>query len=138
IARLEARAGLEVGRLKLVPWIETAAAIVALPEICRASNRIVAIAFGGEDFTHDMGIERLEDEAQVAYARSAICVAARAAGMLAPDTPYFRLRDPDGLRMNAIAAKNLGFKGKFAIHPEQVAVLNEAFAPSEREIAHAQ
>src|SRR5690606_29446566 len=58
IARLEASAGLEVGRLKLLPWIETAAAIVALPEICRASNRIVAIAFGGEDFTHDMGIER--------------------------------------------------------------------------------
>ncbi|HEY8520140.1 MAG TPA: CoA ester lyase [Gammaproteobacteria bacterium] len=137
IGDLERDAGLALGTVKLLPWIETAEAIVHCYEICRASERIVAVAFGGEDFTHDMGVERLEDESQVAYARSALCVAARAAHVLALDTPYFRLRNPEGLRLNAIAAKNIGFKGKFAIHPEQIEVLNESFAPSEREIEHA-
>src|SRR6187551_3295392 len=71
---IESRAGLGVGTLHLVPWIETAEAIVNVAEICRASERIVAVAFGGEDFTNDLGIERLEDESQVGYARQALCV----------------------------------------------------------------
>jgi len=57
--------------------------------------------------------------------------------VLALDTPYFKLRDPDGLRANALRAKSLGFKGKFAIHPDQIAALNECFSPSEQEVAHA-
>jgi citrate lyase subunit beta/citryl-CoA lyase len=138
IGALEARAGLAPDTVKLVPWIETAEAIVNCDAICRASERVVAAAFGGEDFTNDMGIERLEDESQVAYARQKLCVSARAAHVLALDTPYFKLRDPDGLRANALAAKNIGFKGKFAIHPDQIAALNECFSPSAQEIAHAE
>ena len=98
----------------------------------------MAVAFGGEDFTNDLGIERLEDESQVAYARQALCVAARAAHVLALDTPYFKLRNPDGLRDNALRAKSIGFKGKFAIHPEQIDTLNECFSPSAQEIVHAE
>jgi citrate lyase subunit beta/citryl-CoA lyase len=134
----ERRTGLPAGQLKLVPWIETAEAIVNCNAICRASERILAVAFGGEDFTNDMGIERLEDESQVAYARQALCITARAAHVLALDTPYFKLRDPDGLRLNALHAKSIGFKGKFAIHPEQLAALNECFSPSPAELAHAE
>jgi citrate lyase subunit beta/citryl-CoA lyase len=138
LADHERRAGLIVGHLKLLPWIETAEAIVNCNAICRASERIVAVAFGGEDFTNDMGIERLADESQVAYARQQLCVTARAAHVLALDTPYFKLRDLDGLRLNAAHAKSIGFKGKFAIHPEQLDTLNECFSPSAAEIAHAE
>jgi citrate lyase subunit beta/citryl-CoA lyase len=138
IGALEARAGLAAETVKLVPWIETAEAIVNCDAICRASERVVAAAFGGEDFANDLGIERLEDEQQVAYARQKLCVSARAAHVLALDTPYFKLRDPDGLRANALAAKSIGFKGKFAIHPDQIAALNECFSPSAQEIAHAE
>jgi len=138
IGVLESRAGLTVGSLRLLPWIETAEAIVNVSAICRASERIVAVAFGGEDFTNDMGVERLEDESQIAYARQAICVAARAAHVLALDTPYFKLRNPDGLRDNSLKAKSIGFKGKFAIHPEQIDTLNDCFSPSAQEIAHAE
>jgi citrate lyase subunit beta/citryl-CoA lyase len=138
IGNLESRAGIQVGTLKLVPWIETAEAIVNVYAICRASERIVAVAFGGEDFTNDMGVERLEDESQIAYARQALCVAARAAHVLALDTPYFKLRNLGGLRDNALHAKSIGFKGKFAIHPEQVEPLNDCFSPSPQEIAHAE
>jgi citrate lyase subunit beta/citryl-CoA lyase len=137
IGKLEQRAGLTVGTIKLLPWIETAEAIVNCDAICRASARIEGVAFGGEDFTTDLGIERLDDESQVLYARSRICIAARAAHVLALDTPYFRLHDADGLRANALQAKSIGFKGKFAIHPDQIGTLNECFSPSEQEIAHA-
>jgi citrate lyase subunit beta/citryl-CoA lyase len=137
VAKLERNAGVAVGTLRLIPWIETAEAIVNASAICRASERIVGVAFGGEDFTNDMGIERLEDESQLAYARQALCVAARAARVLALDTPYFKLRDVDGLRENSLRAKSIGFKGRFAIHPEQIEALNECFSPSAQEVAHA-
>jgi citrate lyase subunit beta/citryl-CoA lyase len=138
VGALEARSGLALDTVKLVPWIETAEAIVNCDAICRASERVVAVAFGGEDFTNDMGVERLEDESQVSYARQRICVSARAAHVLALDTPYFKLRDSSGLTSNALAAKSIGFRGKFAIHPEQIAAINECFSPSAEEIAHAE
>jgi citrate lyase subunit beta / citryl-CoA lyase len=138
IAKLELRAGLAVGSLRLIPWIETARGIVNCHAICMASERIVGVAFGGEDFTNDMAIERLDDDAQLVYARSAVCTAARAAGVAALDTPYFQFRDSVGLRASSIAAKRLGFKGRFAIHPDQIPVINECFVPSAIEIAEAE
>ena len=134
---LERKAGLEIGNTKLLPWIETAQAIVNVYDICAASPRVIAAAFGAEDFTNDMGIERAEDESETAYARSAIAIAARAANVLALDTPYFSFRDPDGLRRNAQAARQIGFKGKFAIHPAQIDIINETFSPSPAELAQA-
>ncbi|MCG6863801.1 MAG: CoA ester lyase [Thiogranum sp.] len=137
LSGLESEAELEVGKIRLIPWIETARAVVHCFQICTASPRIVAVAFGAEDFTDDMGIERSEDESELAYARSVVCTAARAAGIDALDTPFFGFKDPDGLRENVRAAKRLGFKGKFAIHPAQVDPINTLFSPSEAEIAYA-
>ena len=134
---LENQNGLETGRIKLFLWLESAKAIVHCYEICSASPRIEGVAFGGEDFTHDMGIERLEDESEVAVARNLLCIAARAAQVQALDTPYFRFRDEEGLRDNCAKAKQFGFKGKFAIHPAQIEVINESFSPSEAEIEYA-
>jgi citrate lyase subunit beta/citryl-CoA lyase len=138
IDALELRAGLPIGRIKLIPWIETAEAIVRCYEICKSSERIVAVAFGAEDFTHDMGIERLDDPSQLAVPRASLCIAARAAGVAALDTPYFKFRDREGLAAEALAAKRSGFKGKFAIHPDQVSTLTECFAPSAAEIVEAE
>ena len=135
---LENQNGLETGRIKLFLWLESAKGIVHCYEICSASPRIEGVAFGGEDFTHDMGIERLEDESEVAVARNLLCIAARAAQAQALDTPYFRFRDEEGLRDNCAKAKQFGFKGKFAIHPAQIEVINESFSPSEAEIEYAQ
>jgi citrate lyase subunit beta / citryl-CoA lyase len=138
IANLERRRGLPIGGIRLLPWIETAEAVVRCHEILTADPRIIAGAFGAEDFTHDMSIERLDDESQLDYPRSVLAVSARAAGVAALDTPYFTLRDPAGLRANAARSRSLGFKGKFAIHPEQVDALNECFSPSAAQIAAAE
>ena len=137
LGRLESEAGLSPGHIKLVPWIESAEAIVNAYSICRASERIVAVALGAEDFTNDMEIERRDDDAELAYARSAIAVAARAAGVLALDTPYFAFRDPDGLRANSSESRGVGFRGRFAIHPAQIDIINEVYSPSREQIGHA-
>jgi citrate lyase subunit beta/citryl-CoA lyase len=129
--------GLDVGRIRLLLWIETAMAIVNAYQICIASPRVAGVAFGADDYTNDMGIERTEDDAETAYPRSAVGVAAAAAGVTALDTPYIHLRDADGLRRECESAKRHGFRGKFAIHPDQIDVINQAFSPSPAETAHA-
>lgn len=134
---LEQKAGIPIGQTKLLPWIETAMAIVHAYEILASSPRIVGAAFGAEDLTHDMGIERTDDDSEVAVPRSLLCLAARAATVLALDTPFFAFREPERLRQNALASRKIGFKGKFAIHPAQIETINEVFSPSAADIEHA-
>ena len=134
---LEKKAGLPIGHTKLLLWIETAMAIVRCYEICSSSSRIAGVSLGAEDFTNDMGIERTTDDSEIAYPRSVIGVAARAADVLALDTPFFAFRDPEGLRENCLGSRKVGFKGKFAIHPAQIEIINKAFSPSPSEIEHA-
>ena len=133
----EKEAKLKEGSVKLIVWIETAMAVVNAYDICVASPRIVAVAFGAEDFTNDLGIERTDDDTEIAYPRSVVGVAAKAAGVLALDTPYFKFHDTVGLERNARLAKGYGFTGKFAIHPAQINIINKVFVPSQREIDHA-
>ncbi len=135
---LEQQRGLERGSLKLIPWIETALAIVHCYDICSASPRLIGAGFGAEDYTNDMQIPRSQDDHEVAYARNVMCVAARAAGILALDTPFFVFKDQQALLANAQASKHDGFKGKFAIHPAQIDTINAVFSPSEDEIRHAE
>ena len=138
IDRAEDAAGIERGSVRLVPWIESAEAIVKVYDICRASDRIVAVALGAEDFTNDMEIRRTDGDAELAYARSAIAVAARAAGVLALDTPFFAFRDPIALKANSEMSRAIGFKGRFAIHPAQLEIINQVYSPSAEEITQAQ
>lgn len=134
---LEKKARVQPGHVKLVPWIETARAIVKVYDICLSSPRIIGVALGAEDLTSDMGIERQDDDSEIEYASNVLCVAAKAADVLALDTPYFQFRDAEGLRRDALDAKRCGFKGKFAIHPAQIDVINEVFSPSPAEIDYA-
>ena len=137
IAGLETQCGIAKGSIKLVLWIETAVGILNAHQILSSDDRIIAAAFGAEDFTNDMGIERNEDDREILFPRSQVAIAARAAGVLALDTPFFGFRDPDTLKLNSEQSRSIGFKGKFAIHPLQVDIINQCFSPSKEEIAHA-
>ncbi len=137
LAPLEAKAGLEPGSIKVIPWIETAMAIVHVYEMARASQRIVGIAFGAEDYTNDMGVVRNDFGEECYFARSAVAVAARAAGVAGLDGPFVGFRDPDGLRTDASAARRMGYTGKFAIHPAQIDIINETFSPKPEDVAYA-
>ena len=134
---LEAAAGIEVGSLRIIPWIETAKAMWDARSIAESSRRVVAIAFGAEDFTNDMGIERTDTGEEVEVPRAWVPVAARAGDVGALDSPFVRFRDPDALREDAGRARRMGYTGKFAIHPAQLDIINETFSPSEEEIEYA-
>ena len=136
--QLEHQAGLPVGHTRLIPWLETAKAIVNAYQIASTSPRIVGVAFGAEDFTNDMAVQRSEEGTEVAYPRATVAVAARAAGVLALDTPYVNFRDTEGLEREVRYGLSLGFKGKFAIHPGQLETINTQFSPSPEEIEYAQ
>ena len=137
LGRLERRAGVEQGAVRIIPWLETAMGVVHAYDIASSNPRVAAVAFGAEDLTNDMGVERTDDPAQLAYARSAIATAAVAAGVLALDTPYFHLRDLGGLKRECLLARRHGFHGKCAIHPEQIDTINDAFSPTQAEVAQA-
>jgi citrate lyase subunit beta/citryl-CoA lyase len=133
----EARRGMLQGTVRIIPWIESAAGILSASAIASASNRVVALAFGAEDFTNDMGLQRTESGEEVAFPRALVPITARAAGIVALDTPYVRFRDSEGLRREAESAASLGYKGKFAIHPAQLEAINAVFTPREEDLEYA-
>ncbi len=143
----EKNADIPIGHITILPLIETAKGVINAYEICQASDRIRWVAFGAEDFSADMSISRtvdntepvsgIEAEPGLTYPRSAVAIAARAAGVLALDTPYTRFRDPEGLKQEASLAKAIGYKGKLSIHPVQVETIESIFKPSSSEIERA-
>ena len=134
---IEPVAGVEPGSTKIVAWTETASALIDARDIANASPRVIALAFGAEDFTNDMGIERSDTGEEVLVPRSLVPVAARAANVASLDSPLVLFQDPDALRADAKRARQMGYTGKFAIHPSQLDIINEVFSPSTEEIAYA-
>ncbi|MCH8801808.1 MAG: CoA ester lyase [Chloroflexi bacterium] len=134
---IEPVAGVEPGSTKIVAWTETASALIDARDIANASPRVIALAFGAEDFTNDMGIERSDTGEEVLVPRSLVPVAARAANVASLDSPFVLFQDPDALRADAKRARQMGYTGKFAIHPSQIDIINEVFSPSPEEIAYA-
>ena len=130
LSPLEGAAGMEVGALRIIPWIETAKAMWDARAIAESSQRVAAIAFGAEDFTNDMGIERTDSGDEVATPRAMVPIAARAGDVGSLDSPFVRFRDPDALREDAGRARRMGYTGKFAIHPAQLEIINDTFGPS--------
>lgn len=134
---IEPVVGVEPGSTKIVAWTETASALIDARDIANASPRVIALAFGAEDFTNDMGIERSDTGEEVLVPRSLVPVAARAANVASLDSPFVLFQDPDALRADAKRARQMGYTGKFAIHPSQLDIINEVFSPSTEEIAYA-
>ena len=134
---IEPSAGVELGSTKIVAWTETASALVDAREIAASSSRVIALAFGAEDFTNDMGMERSDGGDEVQVPRSLVPVAARAANVASLDSPFVAFQDPDALRADAQRARQMGYTGKHAIHPSQLDIINEVFSPAPDEVAYA-
>ena len=137
VSAAETRTGVEPGQIKLIPWIENASAVMAAQQMALASPRVIAIAFGAEDYTNDMGIERTDSGEEVAVPRAMVPIAARAAGVASLDSPFVRFRDPEALKQDCRVSRRLGYTGKFAIHPAQLETINDSFSPAPEEVAYA-
>lgn len=122
--------------LPVIAGIESIAGVRNVDRIAAASG-VVAVFFGAEDFAAEMGARRTRVGLEVLYARSRVVLAARAAGVKAIDQVVLDFRDDALFREDAASARNLGYDGKMCIHPRQIALANEAFTPTDAEVAYA-
>jgi len=120
-----------------IPIIESALGVIKAYEIALASKNNCALAIGLEDYTADIGTQRTNEGRESIFARQMLINAAKAAGIQAIDTVFSDVADMEALRESVIEAKLLGFEGKGCIHPRQIKVVHEAFAPTEDEIEKA-
>ena len=120
-----------------MPIVESALGVIRAYEIASASPNVVALAIGLEDYTADIGTERTREGRESFWARSQVVNAARAAGVQPIDTVFSDVGDVEGLRESVLEAKSLGFDGKGCIHPRQIAIVHEAFAPTQTELKKA-
>ena len=137
IGEIEKQIGLEVGTTKIMAAVESPLGIINAYEIATASNRLVAIAIGAEDFVTNMKTTRSPEGIELLAARSNLLMAARAAGIYALDTVYSNISDDEGFMDEVKLIKQLGFDGKSVIHPRQIGMVHKIFTPTEKEIRNA-
>ena len=134
---IEYEKGLPVGTFNLIPLIETSAAVLNAQDICKASKRVVAIAFGCEDFIADLEGIHDEDHVSLFTPRSMIAMAARANGVIPVDTVHINVHDLEDLEVNLELGKKLGYEGMLVLNPKEIPLAHEYFSPTEEEYQEA-
>jgi citrate lyase subunit beta/citryl-CoA lyase len=120
-----------------MPILESARGAWNAYAIAAASETVCALAFGAEDFTRDIQAERTLEGRESFVARSLVVLGARAAGVQPIDTVFSDVENQEGLRQSTREAIALGFEGKGCIHPRQIAVIHDAFRPSDEDLVYA-
>ena len=138
ITEIEKACGRAVGSTQLLAAIESAQGILAVNDIAKASPRLMGIALGAEDYVRNMKTERSPEGIELLFARSSILHAARANGLMAFDTVYSDARNEEGFLREASLIKQLGFDGKSLINPNQIVLIHNLFAPTQKEVDHAE
>lgn len=128
----------KLDQISLIPSIESAQGVVNTYEIASTCKRVVAVVFGVFDLLNDLGIEYTKQPDGAKYARAKIPLDAKAAGVYAIDAIWQDLKDREGLKEDCLIGKSLGYVGKSIIHPDQIPIAHEAFAPNKTEIEWAQ
>jgi len=121
----------------LMPIIESALGVMKAFDIATAAPNVVALAIGLEDYTADLGVKRTAEGSESFFARSVLVNACRAAGIQAIDSVFSDVSDMEALKNNVLRSKALGFDGMGCIHPRQIKVIKESFAPESDEIEKA-
>lgn len=141
LTQVEIRAGLPAGHIGIEAQIETARGLINVNEICAASSRLETIILGPVDMSASMEMPGLRGGLEIPeypgdyfhYVFVQILMAGRANGLQVIDGPYVKIRDSDGFREFAARVEILGYDGKWALHPDQVQILNELFSPSQEQ-----
>ena len=133
IAKIEKEIG-RTKKTKLLAAIESAEGVVNAVQIARCSDRLMGIALGAEDYVRDLRTQRTKEGAELTGARSQILLAARAAKIQAFDSVFPDVRDKEGFIREVEHVKGLGFDGKSLVNPNQISILHDIYAPSEKEI----
>lgn len=134
---IEYEKNIPIGTLKIIPLIETASSILHAEEICKASSRVVAIAFGCEDYLTDIEGSNDDNATPLLTARSLIAIAARSQGVAPIDTVHIKVHDLEDLERNIIIAKRLGFEGMLVLHPKELELVHKYYTPTMKEVVDA-
>jgi citrate lyase subunit beta / citryl-CoA lyase len=130
--------GDRVAGVRLQALIETATGLLHVGEVAAASPRLESLILGYADLAASLGrAPGTTTPESWSYAQETVLVAARAAGLQAIDGPYLEIRDQAGLRRRAEHVQALGFDGKWAVHPDQLPIINKTFTPTAEQIARA-
>ncbi len=125
------------GKVWLMPIIESAKGVVFCYDIAFSADNVVAMAIGLEDYTADLGTLRTEEGTESLFARAKLVVACKAAGIQAIDSVFSDVSDMEALKRTILRSKSLGFNGMGCIHPRQIAVIHENYAPEATEVEKA-
>jgi citrate lyase subunit beta/citryl-CoA lyase len=131
----EMKNGVRPGDIASIPLIESARGVLRCEEIARASDRVIALSIGGEDYSAELAVTR--GAVALSHLRYVVVTVAAATGVFAIDTPWPSIKDAAGLATEAQLARAMGFKGKYVVHPDQVEIVNAAFTPEDAEVAYA-
>lgn len=134
---IEYEKNIPVGTFKIIPLIETCGAVMNIQDICTACHRVVAVAFGCEDYVTDLKGKHDEFGNSIFFARNMIANAARACGVIPIDTVHIRVHDLEDLERNLQVAKQLGFEGMLVLNPKELPLVHQYFSPSPDEVAWA-
>ncbi len=134
---IEYEKGISQGKFKLIPLIETTAAVLNAQEICKTSKRVIAIAFGCEDFVSDLEGIHDNDGLSILNPRALIAMAARASDVIPIDTVHIKVHDLEDLERNLMLARTLGFEGMLVLHPKELPLVHKYFSPSDEEVKSA-
>ena len=137
ITDIEKACGREVGSTKMLAAIESPLGITQANQIATASERLIGIALGAEDYVRNLKTERSPEGIELLFARCSILQAARAAGIQAFDTVYSNANNEEGFLKEAALIKQLGFDGKSLINPRQIELLHNLFAPTQKDVDQA-
>lgn len=137
ITKAETDHGFAAGSISMMAAIETAKGLMNAYEIATASQRMEALAIGGEDFIADLKTTRSKEGKELFVARSQLLLAARAAGIQAIDSVFTDINDEEGFIAETTMIKELGFDGKSVINPRQIRLVQQIFTPTEQEIRRA-
>jgi citrate lyase subunit beta/citryl-CoA lyase len=145
LTQVEQKAGLPIGHIGIEAQIETARGMINVEEICAASPRLETIILGPVDMSASMEMPSLGGGLDIPaypgdyfhYVFVKILMAGRANGLQVIDGPYVKVRDPEGFRQFSQRARELGYDGKWALHPDQVTILNDLFGVSQEQFDHA-
>ncbi|HJV31903.1 MAG TPA: CoA ester lyase [Bacillales bacterium] len=131
---IEYEKGLPIGTFKIIPLIETTGAVMNIQDICTACpNRVIAVAFGCEDFVTDLGGNHDTEGQSIFTARAMIAMGAKANGIIPIDTVHIKVHDLEDLEKNLILAKKLGFEGMLVLNPKELPLVHKYFSPTEEE-----
>lgn len=134
---IEYEKNLPLGTFKIIPIIESSAAVLNAQDICKASRRVIALAFGSADFMTDLRGALDDERLSLHVPRSLIALASRANNVYPIDTSYNNVHDLIGLEKNLKIAKILGFEGMSVLHPKQIDLAHQYFSPSQNEYENA-